>query len=136
MTTTMMDFEYTYANANANANVNKKTTEPMDFQYDYNYSCTNTNTTEPMEIDTTDYIQPDAKYEAEPMDIEDTAYISIEPTDMDIEVPSKKRRYADVETYDDEHVYRPPSKKERSIRKGKRSQRHMMVVPAFLYFVV
>ena len=88
---------------------------------------------EPMELETKD--------SSEPMDI-DGIYNAIQPTDMDIDVPvpSPKRRFQDLETGSDEdEILCPPIKKKRkNVRKiiqAKRPHRQVKVVPALLYFI-
>jgi len=100
----------------------------MNFQSNY------FNTPEPMDID------------PEPMDINnDINNVCIEFGNMEIHNDTNtcrsKRRHDDI-TKDEEDngeggdlVY-PPFKKERSIRKAKRSTRHVIVAPRLFYFVV
>lgn len=102
-----------------------KTTTMMDFEYFF--------APEPMELETTDYFKP------EHMEV-DTIYNTDEPTNMDIDVliPSKKRRFGDVETAkDEEQSLCPPSKKKKSrkIIKATRPKKQVKIVPAILYIV-
>ena len=110
-----------------------------------NYNYFNTIKPEPMQIDFYEYNDT-----CDLMDVD--AIFTDNDTDtepMDIELPRKKRRYSDIsdeekEANDEVNNLYPPSlkkkkeemKKERFVRKAKRSTRHVMVVPAFVYFVL
>ena len=89
----------------------------MNFQSNY------FNTPEPMDID------------PEPMDINN---VCIEFEKMEINTDTQiKRRYGDITKDEEEgHLVYPPFKKERSIRKVKRSPRHVIVAPRLFHVVV
>ena len=103
-----------------------------------NYKYFNATEPEPMQIDSTDYYDTSEHMEVDAIFADNDT--DTEP--MDVEISSKKRRFSDIsaEEGDDEQLIDlcppPLKKKERSVRKAKKSPRNVMVVPVFVYFVL